>query len=134
MPDNLSTIRQVIEQHRLITQQVGRVGGSVNDMEALFALQRAHSNWAQSSVVALSEKEKQLNETVGLLDARLRSHFAFEEKALPPILGEVLMKALVLVHRGIAADMDKVKAVALTSNTPSPISSTEMSNVPPPRS
>lgn len=113
MPDNLATIREVIAQHRLIRQQVGRVGDTVNDVETLFDLQRAHSNWAQSSLETLPEKQKRLAEMMGLLDAGLRKHFDFEERALPPILGDVLMRSLVLVHRGLLEETGKVRAAAV---------------------
>lgn len=111
MPDYLAIICEVISQHQYIRQNVKLVGDSVSDMEALFSLQKAHSGWAQSSIEALSERLRQLEQVIKRLDEGLKKHFHFEEKALPPILGEILLKALVLEHRNIGKEMGNTRVI-----------------------
>ena len=79
----------------------------MNDLEAIFAMQRAHASWAQSSVEALPQNVGRLQQTVIAVSEGLKRHFAFEEQYLPPVFGETLMKALVFEHneiRGKLAD------------------------------
>jgi len=111
MKDNLAIINKVIEEHRAIRGHVKLVGDSVSDIEALFSLRKAHSAWSQSSLEMLSEKQRQLQQAMSFLDEGLKNHFSFEEKALPPLLGELLMRALVLQHREIRAEMGKAKTM-----------------------
>ena len=60
---------------------------------------------------ALSEKQKQLEQAMSFLDEGLKNHFSFEEKALAPLFGEVLMRALMLEHRNISKEIDQAKAI-----------------------
>lgn len=110
MPDNLAIITDVILQHSLIRHQIELVGSAVSDMDALFGFQQAHAVWAQSSIEVLSEKQKQLEQVTKRLDEGLKKHFDFEEKALPPIFGEILMKALVLEHRNTLKELERARA------------------------
>ena len=110
MADNLKIIRAVISEHRSIKRNVKLVGDSVSDLEALFRLQQVHSGWAQSSVESLSKKQEQLLQAISFLEEGLKNHFAFEEKALPPLFGEVIMKALLLEHRDIKKKLAEAKA------------------------
>ena len=111
MTDNLAVIKQVIAEHQIIRENVKLAGDSVNDMEAMFNLQRAYSGWTLTSVEAINEKLNQLLQTVGLLDAGLNNHFAFEEQALPPLFGELLMQALLAEHQQIRQQIDKAKSM-----------------------
>lgn len=111
MADDLATIRKIISAHHSVRRDVKHVGDSASDLEALFSLQQAQSGWAQSSIEALSKKQEQLVQTIALLDDGLRRHFALEEKSLPPLFGEVLMKALLLEHRDIGRKLEEAKAM-----------------------
>jgi len=115
MSDELAVINKVIEEHRAIKRHVKLAGDSVSDIEALFDLRKAHAAWSQSSLETLSEKLRQLQQAISFLDEGLRNHFSFEEKALPPLLGELLTRALVLQHREIRAEMDKAKKMVTDS-------------------
>ena len=114
MTDNLKTIRDVISEHHSIKRHVKLVGDSVSDLEALFRLQQVHASWAQSSVEALSKKQEQLLQALNFLDDGLRNHFAFEEKVLPSLLGEIIMKALLLEHQDVSRRLGEIKSL-LTS-------------------
>jgi hypothetical protein len=46
MTDQLEMIDRLISEHHGIRDYVRLVGDSLNDIEALFSLQRAHAGWA----------------------------------------------------------------------------------------
>ncbi len=114
MSDYLETIRKVMHEHQLLHEGEIRVAESVNDVEAIFSLQRAYSSWSQSSRDALAERQKKLQETIDSLDVGLKKHFAFEEESLPPIFGETLMHALLVEHGEINDKIAEAKS-ALTN-------------------
>jgi len=125
MADDLATIRKVIAAHHTIRRDVKSVGDSVSDLEALFSLQQAQSGWSQGSIETLSKKREQLMQTIRLLDDGLKKHFALEEKLLPPLFGEGLMKALLLEHRDISKKLEEAKAM-VTSTTLEGLSQEEL--------
>lgn len=111
MSDALETIHKIIEAHHRIRENVMATGGLVSDFEALFSLQRAQSGWAVSSVEELAKVQERLQESIRILERGLGGHFSIEEKALPPLFGEMLMKALLLEHREIRQALDDVKSL-----------------------
>lgn len=110
MKDSLEIVNRVIAEHSSIRQHVKLVGGSLNDMEVLSSIQRAQASWVQSPVKGLPEKQAQLEEAVGYFYEGLRTHFAYEEQHLVPLLGEILGKALILEHQEIRGEMEKSRA------------------------
>ncbi|OGO02744.1 MAG: hypothetical protein A2Y91_01875 [Chloroflexi bacterium RBG_13_54_8] len=125
MADDLATIRKVIAAHHAVRRDVKSVGDSVSDLEALFSLQQSQSGWAQGSIETLSKKREQLMQTIRLLGDGLKNHFAQEEKLLPPLFGEGLMKALLLEHRDIRKKLEEAEAM-LTSTTLEGLSQEEL--------
>ncbi|OGO01659.1 MAG: hypothetical protein A2Y59_05955 [Chloroflexi bacterium RBG_13_52_14] len=111
MADNLALINRVIEEHHNIRGNLKLVGDSVSDLEALFSLQKSRPDLILSSPEALSEKQNKLQQTLNYLDEGLKNHFGFEEKLLPPLFGEFLIKALILDHRAIKKQIDAVKSL-----------------------
>lgn len=109
MPDALAVITRVIAEHHTIKGHVKLAGDAVNDFEALFALQRTQSGWSQTSITGLIDKQKQLLQTINFLEEGLKNHFGFEEKALPPLFGDLLMKALLHEHHQISNQVDSAK-------------------------
>jgi len=112
MLDKLAIINRVIAEHQTIGQHVKLVGDSVSDEEALKSLEGTRADWIPGRLEAVSEKQKRLQQTMNALDEGLRRHFAFEEKALPPLLGELLMQSLILEHREIKEKIDEAKSTA----------------------
>ena len=112
MLDKLAIINRVIAEHQTIGQHVKLLGDSVSDEEALKSLEGARADWIPGRLEAVSEKQKRLQQTMNALDEGLRRHFAFEEKALPPLLGELLMQSLILEHREIKERIDEAKSIA----------------------
>ncbi|MBI4329671.1 MAG: hemerythrin domain-containing protein [Chloroflexi bacterium] len=111
MHDSLALISEILAQHQSLRSQVIGVGEATNDLEAVFALQRAHAGWAQSPPEALDERRKLLGKSLDSLNAGLAKHFGFEERFLPPLFGDVLMKALVLEHRQVSEEIGKTRAL-----------------------
>ncbi len=111
MVDNLKLIKTVIDQHKAIREHISRVGDSVTDREALATLEKARTDWTPGRFEALSEKRSGLQQAMSFLDDGLKKHFAFEEKALPRLLGDLLMRALELQHREIRREIDEAKSM-----------------------
>ena len=111
MADNLKIVNKALEEHHTIRGHVKLVGDSVSDLEALFTLQKARPDWILSSPAALAEKQSELLRTISALDDGLKNHFSFEEKVFPPLFGELLMRVLVLEHRGISKQIDEAKSL-----------------------
>ncbi len=109
MPDALAVITRAISEHHTIRAHVKLTGDTVNDMEALFTLQRTRSGWSQTSITALIEKQNQLLQTISFLEQGLKNHFAFEEEALPPLFRELLMKAILHEHHEIGRQIETAK-------------------------
>jgi len=111
MLDKLAIINRVIAEHQTIGQHIKLVGDSVSDEEALKSLEGAHADWIPGRPQAVSEKQKRIQQTISTLDEGLKRHFAFEEKSLPPLLGELIMRSLILEHREIREEIDKAKSI-----------------------
>ncbi len=109
MPDALVVITRVISEHHAIREHVKLAGDTVNDIEALFTLQRTELGWSQTSSTALIEKQNQLLQTISFLEQGLKNHFGFEEEALPPLFGELLMKAILHEHHEISRRIESAK-------------------------
>ena len=101
MLDKLAVLRRVIEEHRTIMGNVKLVGDSMNDVEALFRLQRVQSEWFQSSIAAVTARQEELAKSLLTLHDGLTNHFAFEMNNLPQLFGVILMKSLEIEHRRI---------------------------------
>ena len=111
MKDSLKIVRELIEAHRTIRAQVREASDLITDLDAVFGLQKAYSGWTLSSIEALSERQKNLQQTIDRFEEGLRNHFAVEEKDLAPLLGEVLMKALALEHGEIASQINEARTL-----------------------
>ena len=109
MPDASAVITRVISEHHAIREHVKLAGDAVNDIEALFTLQRAHAGWAQSSITALMEKQNRMQQAINFLEEGLKNHFAFEENILLPLFGELLAKAILHEHHEISRQIENTK-------------------------
>jgi len=112
MSDYLAKVEELIAEHRSIRDSVKLVGDSVSDQEALNSLRSADSDWVPGRLELLSEKQNRLRQTLSYLEEGLQNHFAREEEALPPVLGEFLMRALQSEHQEIAETINRAKSVA----------------------
>jgi hemerythrin len=115
MQDKLAIIKRVIDEHQTIRKHIKLVGDSVSDQEALTTLQKAHADFIPGRLEVTAEKQSKLQQAMSFLKEGLKNHFAFEEKALPPLLGELLTQALVLEHREITEEINE--AISTVANT-----------------
>jgi len=104
MPEALEVIKNVISQHDKVTEHVKLTGDKMNDIDGVFSVQRAAYKvaWSASSVTELIEKRDQLLLTINILEDGLKKHFSYEEKVLPLVLGELLVKGILHDHNEIA--------------------------------
>ena len=116
MTDQLAIIDKVISEHHSIRNHIRLVGDSLNDIEALFSLQKAEAGWAQASIEDLSRKKQQLRQALSRIDEGLRNHFTYEEKYLSPLLGETLTKAFKLEHHEIIKQIEMAEEIVDETN------------------
>jgi hypothetical protein len=112
MEDYLAIIRRVIEEHQALRSNVKLVGDSIPDREALSSLERTRADWVPGKPELLAEKQKRLLQAVSYLEEGLRNHFAFEGRALPPLLGDLFMRAILLDHQEIMKEIKNDKSMA----------------------
>ncbi len=112
MSESMAIIRRVIEEHQSIRGKIKLVGESLSDQEAITSLKRARVDWIPGRLEILAEKQGKLQQTLNFLEEGLENHFAFEEEALPPLFGELLMRALLLDHREIRKEIAEAKSMA----------------------
>ena len=115
MPEALQVINSVLAQHFAITETIKTTGERMNDVDAVFGIQRTAYQTANSafSVSNLVEKRDNLLNTINILEEGLKKHFAYEEKVLPLVLGELLMKDLLHDHSNIFGQIDFVKTILI---------------------
>ena len=110
MSDELDIINTVIEWHHRIKENIKLVGESITDREALAGLQKARGDWVPGKLDISAEKQEKLRQAISFLGDGLKSHFGYEEKYLPPLLGELFMRALILDHRELLREYDEVES------------------------
>jgi len=118
MLDNWAMLRRVIrvvEEHQAISESLKLVGDSVTDGEALRSLRGARRDWVPGRLEILGKKLEKLQQTLSHLAEGLRNHFAFEEDNLPPLCGDLLMKAILIDHQKIRKKLDE--AISIVFNT-----------------
>jgi hypothetical protein len=109
MANEIAIIEKTIAEHHDIKESLKHAGESLTDIEALFMLRQAYSAWSQSSKEELVMRRSQLLQAVSTLEQGLTRHFGYEEKSLPPLCGELMMKALIHEHRAIGRQMEHAK-------------------------
>lgn len=112
MEDKLAVINRIIEWHQTIREHVRLVGDSLTDWEALLDLENIRQEWIPGQLEVPDEKQKKLQQAVRALEEGLQNHFAYEEQVLPPLLGELFMRALILDHQEIKREISRAKALA----------------------
>ena len=79
MAGELEIIDRVIAEHQIIRLNIQGVRNSMADYDALFSLQKAQSGWAQTSIEQMTDRKRQLQEALNLVQKGLNNHFLFEE-------------------------------------------------------
>ena len=115
MPDALEVITRVISEHRKVTEPLKLIGDTMNDIDAIFTLWTTQykAGWSATSVTKLIDKRGELLQTINLLEDGLKNHFDYEEKVLPLVLGELLMKAILREHQEILGQIENAKTTLI---------------------
>ena len=115
MPDALEVITRVISEHRKVTEHTKLAGDTMNDIDALFTLQKTQykAGWSMTSDTELMKKRAQLLQTINLLEDGLKNHFSYEEEVLPLLFGELLMKAILREHNEISGQIENAKTTII---------------------
>lgn len=115
MPDALKTITRVISEHSKVTKHIKLAGDTMNDIDALFTLQKTQykSGWSMTSDTELIKKRDQLLQTINLLKDGLKNHFGYEEEVLPLLFGELLMKAILREHHEILGQIENAETTLI---------------------
>ena len=108
MLNKMEIIRHMKDEHQQLQGNIKLIGELLSERQAVMALQRAHADWIPG-VGVLSEKRERLHDMLSLLEESLEHHYASEEKLLPPLLGELLMHALLLEHQEIKKEIGRTK-------------------------
>ncbi len=114
MTDPLATIKRIKDEHLSIRRHLKLAGDSVADVEAAGSLQSAHAEWVPGRPHDLADKQRKLQQTLSFLDEGLRNHFALEENDLPPLAGDLLMRALIIDHREIMKQLGDTRSMVMT--------------------
>jgi hypothetical protein len=114
MDERLKVIQIVIDEHRMIRDNVKLVGDTVSDSEAMKLLNETHNNLNPRQMDVVSHSHQDLQGTVNILEQGLSNHFTVEEKTLPSLLGELLWEALRIEHNDINNSVGEVKTAITT--------------------
>ncbi len=74
-------------------------------------MERARADWVPGQPEIQAEMQAKLHQAITAMGDGLKNHFDYEEKVLPPLLGELFMRALILDHRKIMKEIDEDKVI-----------------------
>lgn len=116
MTDHLDIIKNVTDEHESIKGNIKLVGDTIADTEAKRILKKLRSQWIPGQLDILSTRMEKLKAALNSLKAGLDNHFAFEEESFPPILGDMLMQALLIEHRQIKQEISDAEKLLVDIN------------------
>jgi hypothetical protein len=108
MLDAIEIINNVIAQHQKITEVVKTTGDRMNDIDAVFSVQNStwQVAWMTTTMPKLLEKRAPLLDTINILGDGLKKHFEYEQKVLPLVMGELLMKDILHDHDWVISQVE----------------------------
>jgi hypothetical protein len=111
MLEAIEIINNVIAQHQKITEVVKTTGNNMNDIDAVFSVQNStwQVAWMTTTLPKLLERRGSLSNTINILADGLKKHFEYEQKALPLVLGEQLMKDILHDHDRVLAQIETTR-------------------------
>ncbi|MFC1924449.1 hemerythrin domain-containing protein [Chloroflexota bacterium] len=111
MQIKIEKINHIIEEHTIIGGRSGIIGEEINDLEAIEDLKLLSNSFSGTDEVVLSNKLKELKETMNYFIDSLRKHFEDEEQLFPELLGEPLARAIAKEHQQITGDITGLIAI-----------------------
>jgi hypothetical protein len=110
MADSLEILSKIIEEHRLIQDNITHVSEKANDVNAQVLLDWERTDLAVSGPDSLDSKVDILKKSVAAMQVNLGRHFGYEEQYLPAVLGPELMHILLSDHTAIRAALLRAAA------------------------
>ena len=105
--NDLEIIQSVMDQHKVLLDQIDSLSQTMSDKDALALLERAQKQLAVDFRRTLITRQRDLVETLKTIADGLKKHYAFEEEKLPPLLGSLLTEALIIEHKDLLSEMQK---------------------------
>lgn len=112
MENYLDIINKVIAEHQTIRSHIKLVGDSIPDREALSGLEKTRADWVPGKPEVVSDSQNKLIQAISYLEEGLINHFAFEQSAFPPLLGDLFMRAIILDHEEIMEGIKEGRVIA----------------------
>ena len=106
----LTVVKHLVSEHQTTKKHSKTVKESLTELEAVSLLRKAHAEWIPGRMESAEEKQGKLNQLMIELEEGLMNHYDFEERVLPPILGELLSEAIALEHLELREQMNAVKS------------------------
>jgi hypothetical protein len=106
--EDLEIITKVMEQHKVLLNQINSVAEVMSDKDALFLLEKTQTELSVNFRLSLEERRASLIDSLNTIEKGLKKHYDFEEEMLPPLLGKLLNEALVNEHKNLRTEMQKV--------------------------
>jgi hypothetical protein len=111
--DDLEIITKVMDQHELLQERFGSISSIMSDRRALSLIEEAKDALGVNWRLSLSQRRDYLVASLLAVEQGMKSHYDFEEEMLPPLYGELLMRALIFEHRELTDYMrETVEAVS----------------------
>lgn len=111
--DMLAALECVVGEHERIRGHLKLVGDSLSDREAVQTVEKSRINLLENISQPLSVRLEAVLKALATLAEGLKNHYAFEEAELPPILGEVLTRAMEIEHKELLEEIESAKSVLL---------------------
>lgn len=105
--EDLEIITKVMDQHKVLSDQINSASETMSDKDALLRLDNAQAELSVNFRRPLVERRDSLIESLSAVQKGLENHYAFEEQMLPPLLGQFLTEALITEHKSLIAGMQK---------------------------
>ncbi len=115
MPDELIIINNLIQEHEAIKEHMQSVSTLAGDWKGMEWDNL--TNLTHEQILLLNNKCSNLKHAVASLDEGLKQHWDHEDKGLPGLMGNKLMKSINIEHDEIKKQMNEVNFV-ISKSTP----------------
>ncbi len=115
MPKETGPLNKLFSEHESINHLVAVASNEMTDINTFFRLQIESFDWSQASINKLLVKQKDLEHTLNTLEKTMQTHFAFEERTLPQLIGNLLTEGLIIEHQEIIRGFNKVRSALAES-------------------
>ena len=111
MKDKLALIKEICDAHQVIMGNLTATDAALSDQSVLLGLDRQRAAWTPGSFGDLEAGKQRLLEVFDRLERGLDGHFKLEEKAFPPLFGELMLRGLLVEHAEIRTELAETRAM-----------------------